>query len=74
MMVMSEINMCCSGGHFVWIDSWREDDETPKQLREEATEEDALLRVAIESYRKAYQSNPLHYYSGINTMILMQLY
>jgi tetratricopeptide (TPR) repeat protein len=41
---------------------------------EEAAEEDALLRVAIESYRKAYQSNPLHYYSGINTMILMQLY
>ncbi len=58
----------------VWIDSWRRDDVTPEQMQEEAAEEDALLRVAIESYRKAYQSNPLHYYSGINTMLLMQLY
>ena len=58
----------------VWINSWRRADATHEQLKEEAREEDALLRVAIESYEKAYQSNPLHYYSGINTMILMQLY
>ncbi|WP_295421750.1 TRAFs-binding domain-containing protein [Sulfurovum sp.] len=58
----------------VWVASWREDGASPEQMLEEATEEDALLRVAIESYRKAYQANPLHYYSGINAMSLMQVY
>ncbi len=58
----------------VWITSWKNDDIPTEKMKEEATEEDALLRVALESYRKAYHANPLHYYSGINTMTLMKLY
>ncbi len=58
----------------VWITSWKNNEATLEQMQEEAAEEDALLRVAIESYAKAYQFNPLHYYSGINAMILMKLY
>jgi len=58
----------------VWITSWKNSDITPELRKEEASEEDALLRVAIESYAKAYQHNPLHYYSGINAITLMQLY
>lgn len=58
----------------VWIASWRLDGATPEEMEEEAREEEALLCVAIKSYQKAYRFNPLHYYSGINTLTLMQLY
>ncbi len=57
-----------------WIASYKMEGTSPKQMREEAAEEDALLCVAIESYKKAYRLNPLHYYSGINAMTLMQLH
>ena len=58
----------------VWIASWRLDGATFEEMIEEAREEEALLCVAIESYQKAYRLNPLHYYSGINTLTLMQIY
>ena len=33
-----------------------------------------MLRAAIESYTRAYRTNPAHYYSGINALTLMHLH
>lgn len=57
-----------------WVAVWRRPGKTPAQWREEAAEEDALLRAAIDSYATAYRRNPSHYYSGINALTLMHLY
>lgn len=57
-----------------WVDTWRQPGRTPEQMREDAAYEDALLRAAIDSYVRAYRSNPNHYYSGINALALMHLY
>jgi hypothetical protein len=43
-------------------------------MREEATDEDALLRTAIDSYTKGFRCNPGHYYSGINALTLMHVF
>jgi tetratricopeptide (TPR) repeat protein len=57
-----------------WTATWDRPDQTKEQKREEAAYEDALLRAAIESYTRAYRTNPGHYYSGINALTLMHLY
>lgn len=57
-----------------WIASWRIAGNSPEQMRDDATYEDALLSAAIESYRQAFRRNPGHYYSGINALTLMHLY
>ncbi|MEO8768036.1 MAG: tetratricopeptide repeat-containing protein [Nitrosospira sp.] len=57
-----------------WIAAWRQPDHTPEQMRDEAGDEDALLRAAIDSYASGYRRNPNHYYSGINALTLMHLY
>jgi len=57
-----------------WTAAWRAPGNTPEQMREEAADEDALLRAAIESYAQASRRNPGHYYSGINALTLMYLY
>jgi len=57
-----------------WTAAWRQPGRTPQQMGEDAAYEDALLRAAIDSYARAYRSNPNHYYSGINALTLMRLY
>ncbi len=57
-----------------WVVAWRRPGKTTDELREEAAEEGALLRAAIDSYATAYRSNPSHYYSGINALTLMHLH
>jgi len=57
-----------------WVAAWRQPGKTPAQMRNEAAYEDVLLRAAIESYATSYRSNPRHYYSGINALMLMHLH
>jgi len=57
-----------------WTMAWQRDGLSAAQMREEAGYEDALLRAAIESYAKAFRTNPGHYYSGINALTLMYLF
>jgi tetratricopeptide (TPR) repeat protein len=57
-----------------WVAAWRRAGRTPEQMRDDAAYEDALLRAAIDSYARAYRTNPGHYYSGINALTLMHLY
>lgn len=57
-----------------WIAVWRQPDHTSEQMRNEAADEDALLRAAIDSYASGFRRNPNHYYSGINALTLMHLY
>jgi tetratricopeptide (TPR) repeat protein len=57
-----------------WTAAWDRPNQTKDQKREEAAYEDALLRAAIDSYTRAYRTNPGHYYSGINALTLMHLY
>jgi len=57
-----------------WTAAWDRPGQTAAQKRDEATYEDALLRAAVDSYSKAYRTNPGHYYSGINALTLMHLY
>ena len=57
-----------------WIAVWRQPDHTSEQMRNEAADEDALLRASIDSYTAGYRRTPNHYYSGINALTLMHLY
>lgn len=57
-----------------WVAAWQQSGKTQEQMRADAAYEDALLRVAIESYATAYRRSPGHYYSGINALTLMQLH
>lgn len=57
-----------------WVAAWRQPGKTAEQWRDEAAEEDAILRAAIDSYAKGYRRNPSHYYSGINALTLMHLH
>ncbi len=58
----------------IWIESWDVDGYTSDIMIEEATDEIAYLENAIEVYKKAYQLDTTHYYSGINALTLMELY
>ena len=57
-----------------WLQLWRQPGRTTEQMRNDAANEDARLRAAIESYRQAFRRNPGHYYSGINALILMHVF
>lgn len=57
-----------------WIASWRQENASPEQMREDARYEDALLQAAIENYLQGFRQNLAHYYSGINALALMHLY
>lgn len=57
-----------------WLATWRKPDATVEEMQEQAADEDALLRNAIENYITGYRCNPSHYYSGINALSLMYLY
>ncbi len=57
-----------------WVAAWRKPNRTPEQMREDAVNEDPLLRAAIKSYAEGYRRNQNHYYSGINALTLMHLY
>jgi tetratricopeptide (TPR) repeat protein len=57
-----------------WTATWNDPALSSLQKREEAAYEDALLRMAIESYRQGFRRNPGHYFSGINALTLMHLY
>jgi tetratricopeptide (TPR) repeat protein len=57
-----------------WVESWQQTDQSSSAMRDQATHEDALLKIAIDSYHEGYRRNPGHYYSGINALTLMHLY
>jgi hypothetical protein len=57
-----------------WVAAWRRSGKTAAEWRQEAAEEGALLRAAIDSYATAYRRHPSHYYSGINALTLMHLH
>ncbi len=53
-----------------WISRWRREGDTPAQMRAAAAAEEASLQEAIGPYRKAFITDPSHYYSGINSLTL----
>ncbi len=57
-----------------WAAAWRLPGSTPEQMRSDATYEEAQLREAIRSYSTAFRICPGHYLSGINAVMLMQVY
>ena len=57
-----------------WINTWRQSGKLPQEMREEASNESALLCEAIDSYSNGFRINPGHYYSGINALTLMHLH
>ncbi len=57
-----------------WTACWQRADLSPAEKREEACEQEALLRAAIDSYAQAYRRHPGHYFSGINALTLMHLH
>jgi tetratricopeptide (TPR) repeat protein len=56
-----------------WIDTWRKDNKTPEEMRQDAAYEDAMLQEAIATYAKGFRQDPSHYYSGINAVTLAHL-
>ncbi|NRF65502.1 DUF4071 domain-containing protein [Aquincola sp. S2] len=57
-----------------WVAAWRRDGSSPQQQIDDAAYEDALLRAAIDSYRRGFCADANHYYSGINALTLMHLH
>ncbi len=57
-----------------WAAAWRLPGHTPEQMRSDAAYEEAQLREAIRSYSTAFRICPGHYLSGINAVMLMQVY
>ncbi len=57
-----------------WAAAWRIDGHAPEQMRSDATYEEAQLREAIRSYSTAFRICPGHYLSGINAVMLMQVF
>ena len=55
----------------IWTESWYLENKTSEQLRDEAANEDALLRDAINTYHRAFLLDPSHYHSGIKALTLM---
>jgi tetratricopeptide (TPR) repeat protein len=55
-----------------WRSTWK--DLPPDKRISEARNQDALLRVAIDSYLRAFQLNPSNYFPGINALTLINLY
>jgi len=56
-----------------WTTAWQQPDMTTEQMRARAAEAAALLRLALDSYQKAFLTDPRHAYSGINAATLWQL-
>jgi len=57
-----------------WISAWRLPGHAPEEMRADATYEEAQLREAIRSYSMAFRICPSHYLSGINAVMMMQVY
>ena len=57
-----------------WTKSWRVNDASGKEMRANATNNEVLLRSAIDGYYQGYCHNPQHYYCGINALTLMHVY
>jgi tetratricopeptide (TPR) repeat protein len=56
-----------------WIQAWRANDKTAKQMAGDAAFEEGFLREAIDLYLHGFMLNPTHYYSGINALTLLYL-
>jgi tetratricopeptide (TPR) repeat protein len=56
-----------------WTDFWHREGLTSDQMRQEAANEEARLREAIEPYAKGFRQDPRHYYSGINAVALIHV-
>jgi tetratricopeptide (TPR) repeat protein len=56
-----------------WVECWRVEGRTSKEMRREAKAEIAVLHEAIHAYSTAFRKNPAHCYSGINAVSLSHL-
>jgi tetratricopeptide (TPR) repeat protein len=56
-----------------WTIAWQQSGMTIEQMRARAAEAAAMLRLALESYRRAFLADPRHAYSGINAATLWHL-
>ncbi len=56
-----------------WVGAWRRPDSDAATRRADAAYEDALLKAAEQSYRRAFRADPGHYFSGINALTLLHL-
>jgi tetratricopeptide (TPR) repeat protein len=53
-----------------WVECWRVEGRTSKEMRREAKAEIATLREAIHAYSTGFRKDPAHCYSGINAVTL----
>ena len=56
-----------------WVNSWRGENKTLEEMKNDAVNEDCLLREAIKCYTEGFLADPSHYYSGINAVTLLHL-
>lgn len=56
-----------------WVAAWRRPDSDAATRRADAAYEDALLDAAARGYRRAFRTDPGHYFSGINALTLQHL-
>jgi tetratricopeptide (TPR) repeat protein len=56
-----------------WSALWRKEGRTSAEMRQDAADEEGLLREAINAYATGYRKDPTHVYSGINAVTLLYL-
>lgn len=56
-----------------WVAAWRRPGSDAATRIDDAAYEDALLKAAEQSYRRAFRADPGHYFSGINALTLLHL-
>ncbi len=56
-----------------WVASWKQENNSPEEMKEIAIYEEAQLNAAIRAYRQGFIVQPSHTYSGINVLALSML-
>jgi tetratricopeptide (TPR) repeat protein len=56
-----------------WVECWRAEGRTSKEMRREAKAEIATLREAIHACSTGFRKDPAHCYSGINAVTLSHI-
>ncbi|MEL7448638.1 MAG: tetratricopeptide repeat protein [Pseudomonadota bacterium] len=57
-----------------WVDTWCDEDKSPEERRDIASDNDGIMLEALDAYRQGFASDPRHYYSGINALTMLRLY
>ena len=57
-----------------WENTWYNEQASADERRALASDNDGIMLQALDAYRRGFESDPRHYYSGINALTMLRLY